>query len=75
VKYLLSPLASFIKYWSNPKTAARVIAGVLTDDSDRTGVYYDEKGRPMNGSTLVREPEFTERVVAETRALLAKVPA
>jgi galactose-1-phosphate uridylyltransferase len=52
-----------------------VIAGVLTDDSDRTGVYYDEKGRPMNGSTLVREPEFTERVVAETRALLAKVPA
>ncbi len=75
VKYLLSPLAPFIKYWSNPKTAARVIAGVLTDDSDRTGVYYDEKGQPMNGSTLVREPEFTERVVAETRALLAKVPA
>ncbi len=74
-KYVLSPLAPFIKYWSNPKTAARVITGVLTDDSDRTGVYYDEKGRPMNGSTLVREPEFTERVVAETRALLARVPA
>jgi NAD(P)-dependent dehydrogenase (short-subunit alcohol dehydrogenase family) len=74
-KYVLSPLAPFIKYWSNPKTAARVITGVLTDDSDRTGVYYDERGRPMNGSTLVREPEFDERVVAETRALLAQVPA
>jgi NAD(P)-dependent dehydrogenase (short-subunit alcohol dehydrogenase family) len=74
-KYALSPLAPFIKYWSNPKTAARVITGVLTDDSNSTGVYYDEKGRPMNGSTLVREPEFTERVVAETRALLAQVPA
>lgn len=74
-KYVLSPLAPFIKYWSNPKTAARVITGVLTADSDRTGVYYDEKGRPMNGSTLVRDPEFDERVVAETRALLAQVPA
>jgi hypothetical protein len=29
----------------------------------------------MNGSTLVREPEFQDRVVAETRALLAQVPA
>jgi len=74
-KYLLSPLAPFIKYWSNPKTAARVITKVLTDDSGRTGVYYDEKGRPMSGSTLVRDPEFSERVVAETRALLAGVPA
>jgi NAD(P)-dependent dehydrogenase (short-subunit alcohol dehydrogenase family) len=75
VKYALSPLAPFIKYWSNPKTAARVVTGVLTDDSDRTGVYYDEKGKPMNGSRLVRDQEFSERVVAETRALLAQVPA
>ena len=74
-KYGLSPLAPFIKYWSNPKTAARVITKVLTDDSGRTGVYYDEKGRPMKGSALVRDPEFSERVVAETRALLARVPA
>ena len=74
-KYVLSPLAPFIKYWSNPKTAARVITRVLTDDSGRTGVYYDDKGRPMNGSALVRDPEFSERVVAETRALLARVPA
>jgi NAD(P)-dependent dehydrogenase (short-subunit alcohol dehydrogenase family) len=73
--YVLSPLAPFIKYWSTPKTAARVITGILTDSSDRTGVYYDEKGRPMTGSALVRDPEFTARVVAETRALLARVPA
>lgn len=74
-KGVLSPLAPFIKYWSNPKTAARVITGILTDDSGRTGIYYDENGRPMNGSALVHEPEFTERVAAETRALLAQVPA
>jgi len=74
-KYALSPLAPVIKYWSNPKTAARVITKVLTDDSGRTGVYYDDKGRPMNGSALVRDPAFDERVVAETRALLARVPA
>jgi NAD(P)-dependent dehydrogenase (short-subunit alcohol dehydrogenase family) len=74
-KYVLSPLAPFIKYWSNPKTAARVITKVLTDDSGRTGIYYDEKGRPMNGSALVRDPEFSDRVVAETRALLALVSA
>jgi len=74
-KYLLSPLAPFIKYWSNPRTAARVITRVLNDDSGRTGVYYDEKGRPMTGSALVRDPAFNERVVAETRALLAEVPA
>lgn len=29
----------------------------------------------MSGSALVRDPEFNERVVAETRALLAGVPA
>ena len=74
-RYVLSPLAPFIKYWSNPATAAQVITGILTDDSGRTGVYYDEKGRPMQGSALVRDPEFTARVVTETRALLAQVPA
>jgi NAD(P)-dependent dehydrogenase (short-subunit alcohol dehydrogenase family) len=74
-RYVLSPLAPFIKYWSNPGTAAKVITGILTDDSGRTGVYYDEKGRPMQGSALVRDPEFTARVVTETRALLAQVPA
>src|SRR6195952_4914018 len=83
-KYVLSPLAPFIKYWSTPERAARVITKVLTDpvptddvpgkDGDRTGVYYDEKGRPMLGSALVRDPAFQDRVVAETRTLLATIP-
>ncbi len=72
-KYVLSPIAPMIKYWSNPKTAARVITKVLTDPSDRTGVYYDENGKPMRGSTQVHDPEFQDRYVAETRALLAPV--
>jgi NAD(P)-dependent dehydrogenase (short-subunit alcohol dehydrogenase family) len=75
MKYALSPLAPHLKYMGNPKSAARVIVGVLTDDSDATGVYFDERGRRMKGSALVREPEFQDRVVAETRALLAQVPA
>src|ERR1700691_1387619 len=75
MKYALSPVAPHIRYMGNPKSAARVIVGVLTDESDATGAYYDERGRPMSGSALVREPEFQDRVVTETRALLAQVPA
>jgi NAD(P)-dependent dehydrogenase (short-subunit alcohol dehydrogenase family) len=70
-KYLLSPLAPLIKYWSTPKRAARVITEVLTSGSEATGRYYDENGKPMLGSAQVRDPEFSARVVAETRALLA----
>jgi NAD(P)-dependent dehydrogenase (short-subunit alcohol dehydrogenase family) len=72
-KYVLSPLAPRIKYWSTPKRAARVITNVLTDTSDATGVYYDENGKPMLASAQVRDPEFSDRVVAETRDLLATV--
>jgi NAD(P)-dependent dehydrogenase (short-subunit alcohol dehydrogenase family) len=75
-KYVLSPIAPLVKYWSNPKTAARVITGILTaGTTSGTGVYYDEKGRPMVGSAQVSEPAFQDRVVAETRALLATVAA
>ncbi|MFG3291587.1 SDR family NAD(P)-dependent oxidoreductase [Streptomyces sp. NPDC048179] len=72
-KYVLSPLAPLIKYWTNPGTAARVITRILADESDTTGVYYDEKGRPMRGSAQVHDPAFNARVVAETRALLGTV--
>ncbi|MBP0459027.1 SDR family NAD(P)-dependent oxidoreductase [Streptomyces montanisoli] len=75
LKYLLSPPAPLIKYWSNPRTAARVITRVLTDESDATGAYYDERGRPMRGSAQVHDPAFNARVVAETRELLRAVPA
>jgi len=73
-KYVLSPIAPLIKHWSNPKTAARMITKVLTGDALRTGGYYDENGQPMLGSAQVRDPAFQDRVVAETRALLATVP-
>lgn len=70
-KYVMSPLAPFIKYWSTPKRAGRVITKVLTDKSDATGVYYDENGRPMLASAQVRSDDFNNRVVTETRKLLA----
>jgi NAD(P)-dependent dehydrogenase (short-subunit alcohol dehydrogenase family) len=73
---LLVPLfMPFMKFLSTPKRAARVITKILSDESGRTGVYYDESGHPMLGSVLARDPEFQDRVVAETRALLATVPA
>ena len=72
-KYVLSPLAPFIKYWSTPARAGQVITSAVLNESGATGVYYDERGKPMLGSTLVRDPEFQDRVVAETRALLSTV--
>jgi NAD(P)-dependent dehydrogenase (short-subunit alcohol dehydrogenase family) len=70
-KYMLAPLAPFIRYWSTPGRAGKVIADVLLNQSRATGGYYDERGKPMLGSALVRDPEFQDRVVAETRALLS----
>lgn len=71
---ILPLFAPFMKYWSSPKRAARISAKVLINSSDQTGIYYDEKGDPMLGSTLVRDPKFQDRVVAETRALLSTIP-
>jgi NAD(P)-dependent dehydrogenase (short-subunit alcohol dehydrogenase family) len=74
-RYVLAPLAPFIRYWSTPARSAKVITNVLLNESGATGVYYDERGKPMLGSTLARDPEFQDRVVAETRALLATAVA
>ena len=74
-KYVLSLLAPFVKYWSTPARAAKVITNAVLNESGQTGVYYDDRGQPMLGSTLVRDPEFQDRVVAETRALLSTVLA
>ena len=71
--HLMSIIPPFSKYSSTPKKSAKVIAEVLTDESGKTGVYFDEKGRPMLGSALSRDLKFQELVVAETRALLQKV--
>ena len=38
------------------------------------GIYYDDGGHAMLGSTLVRDPKFQDRVVAETRALPSTIP-
>ena len=70
-KYVLSLLAPYIKYWTTSKLAASVITKVLLNESGETGLYYDEKGYPMLGSVIVRDPEFEDRVVAQTRALLS----
>jgi len=69
--HIISFLPPFRQYRSTPERSAHVIVQILTDESQKTGVYYDEKGRPMLGSTLVRDPKFQERVAAETRAFLA----
>ena len=75
IPLLVPLLMPFVKILSTPKRAACVITKILTDAPGQTGVYYDEGGRPMQGPTLVRDPKFQDRVVAETRALLATVPA
>ena len=74
MKYILPLLAPFMKFWSNPKRAARVITKVLLNETGRTGVYFDDVGNPMLGSVLARDPKFQDRVVAETRALLSTIP-
>jgi len=63
----------FNKYRSTPQRAAQVITNVLTDQSGKTGTYYDEKGTPMLGSAQVRDPDFQDHVVAGTRAFLSQV--
>jgi NAD(P)-dependent dehydrogenase (short-subunit alcohol dehydrogenase family) len=75
LNYILPLLAPFMQYWSTPKRAGRVATKVLVNASGQTGIYYDERGHPMLGSALVRDPKFQDRVVAETRALLSTVPA
>jgi len=71
--YLLPLVAPYIKYWSTPKRAAHLETAVLTSESGKTGIYYDEKGLPMLGSKLVQDPKFQELVVADTRTLLSRV--
>jgi hypothetical protein len=74
IPLLVPLLMPFIKILSTPKRAARVITKALLNESGETGIYYDEGGRPMLGSALVRDPKFQDRVVAETHALLSTIP-
>lgn len=70
--YLMSIIPPFSKYSSTPEKSAKVITKVLVDTSGKTGVYYDEKGEPMLGSTKLLDHDFQDRVVGETRAFLSK---
>lgn len=70
---LLAPLLQVMPHYTTPKKAAKVISRILTHESTGTGVYFDENGTPMAGSKQVQDPAFQDRVVAETRALLATV--
>jgi len=71
--HLMAIIPPFSTYSSTPKKSAKVITKILTDVSGKTGVYFDEKGQPMLGSVQARDPEFQDRVVTETRALLSTV--
>lgn len=72
---MISIIPAFSRYKSTPGKTAKIITDVLSSRSGKTGVYFDEKGQPMAASTLARDPQFQERVVAETRALLSTVKA
>ena len=75
IPLLVPLLLPFMTFLSTPTRAARVITKALLNQSGATGIYYDERGRPMPGSALVRDPKFQDRVVAETRALLSTIPS
>jgi NAD(P)-dependent dehydrogenase (short-subunit alcohol dehydrogenase family) len=72
--YILPLLVPFVKAMSTPKRAAHVLSTILLDKTGASGVYYDQDGAPMTGSAQIRDPQFIQRVVAETRALLSAVP-
>jgi NAD(P)-dependent dehydrogenase (short-subunit alcohol dehydrogenase family) len=70
--FLMSVIPPFSKFSSTPEKSAKTITAVLTDTSGKTGIYFDEKGKPMRGSVLVHDIKFQDRVISETRALLEK---
>lgn len=71
---LLVPLfMPFMSFLSTSPRAGRMITNVVTDASGKTGIYYDERGRPKQGSVRVRDREFQDRVIAETRKFLSVV--
>ncbi len=69
-KTLFALVVPLINGSSTPKRAGKMIADAVINATGETGVYLDERGQPMRGSTQVNDPAFQDRVVAETRALL-----
>ena len=64
-------LVPVLKYWGTTKHVAKVITRVVMNAVGESGVYYDDEGNPLRPSAIVRDPNYTARVVKETRALLA----
>jgi NAD(P)-dependent dehydrogenase (short-subunit alcohol dehydrogenase family) len=71
--HIMAIVPPFSHYSSTPKKSAKVITKILTDKSGKTGIYFDEKGKPMHGSELSQDPKFQDLVVAETRSFLLKI--
>jgi NAD(P)-dependent dehydrogenase (short-subunit alcohol dehydrogenase family) len=69
---IITRLPPFGKFRSTPEKSAKVLVHILTDPATGTGVYFDEKGRPMRGSDLAQDPAFQDRILFETRAFLDK---
>ena len=70
----LTPALTLLPHFTTSRRAARVIARIVTDPSAATGVYYDENGDPLKGSTRITDPAFSDRYIAESRELLSTVP-
>lgn len=66
----LSIFAPYVNHMSTPERAGRVIADIIINRGDRSGIYYDENGHDKAPSLLVQDRAFCARVVGETRALL-----
>jgi NAD(P)-dependent dehydrogenase (short-subunit alcohol dehydrogenase family) len=71
--YIFKILPPFSRYASTPQQSAKLITKILTDESGTTGVYFDHKGEPMQGSIQVRNIQFQDQIVAQTRTLLSKI--
>ncbi|GAC1535087.1 MAG: hypothetical protein NVS2B7_03860 [Herpetosiphon sp.] len=75
VSVLTPLLALVVPHASTTKRAARLATQAVLNASGQTGIYLDEGGTPMHPSKQTRDPTFQDRVVGETRAFLAQLPA
>jgi NAD(P)-dependent dehydrogenase (short-subunit alcohol dehydrogenase family) len=66
---VFAPLAAHFKYMSSPKRAGNLISKLVTT-VDTTGIYYNEKGEPMQSSQAIQNDAFCEKIVRETRDFL-----
>lgn len=67
----LAPLiVRLVPHSSTPERAAKLVSDIVLDEHAKTGTYFDDVGKPMQGSAEVVEPAFHDRVVEETRKLI-----